>query len=90
MSLISEIGIHIENERHTYYTDNILNRPQIDEVGNQISRSSHIENCALNYPSAFFSQEPMGFRCRQQQQQTGGVDLSLYLKLNPVRTDILI
>ena len=75
MSLITEIGSHIENERRTYYTGNILNRPQIDDAGDQISRSTHIANCAVKYPRVFFLSGANGLQTQAVAAANGGIGI---------------
>ena len=54
MSILSEIGNHVQVERMRYYRDIVLNSPHVDANRNPISRSAHVALCSIGYPRSFF------------------------------------
>ena len=75
MSLVSEIGSHIETERQNYFRDHILNMQQIDDAGNPISISAHRTNSAIKFPSSFFLTGANGLQTQATAAANGGCGL---------------
>ena len=75
MSLLSEIGLHIEIERSRYYRETIINRQHVDDEGNHLSRSAHLINCATKYPSLFFLTGANGLQTQATASSNSGCGL---------------
>ena len=62
MSILSEIGNHVQVERMRYYRDIVLNSPRVDANHNPISRSAHVQSATQGHSSLL---GPTSFKPRQ-------------------------
>ena len=75
LSLVTEIGTHIEVQRAKYFKETHLNSPLVDDNGDSVSRSVHESNCAVKYPRSLFLTGANGLQTQAVAASNGGSGL---------------
>ena len=73
--LLTTIGNFIENKRKLYFKNTHLNSPAVDADGQPLSRSDHVSNCMLKFPSCLFLTGANGLQTQALAAQNGGCGL---------------